>query len=70
MQRIRFVFQKIGELRFLSHLELMKALAAALAARAGADGLLSGVQSPAEALVCPGAGRWGSRGGRNWRMSN
>ncbi|WP_337288147.1 TIGR03960 family B12-binding radical SAM protein [Candidatus Methylomirabilis sp.] len=30
MQRIRFVFQKIGVLRFLSHLELMRALSRAL----------------------------------------
>jgi radical SAM-linked protein len=29
-QRIRFEFQKVGELRFLSHLELMRALARAL----------------------------------------
>ncbi|MGH7428598.1 MAG: TIGR03936 family radical SAM-associated protein, partial [Candidatus Methylomirabilaceae bacterium] len=30
LQRIRFVFQKRGDLRFLSHLELMKALSRAL----------------------------------------
>jgi radical SAM-linked protein len=30
VQRIRFIFRKIGDLRFLSHLELMKALSRAL----------------------------------------
>ncbi len=30
VQRIRFVFQKMGDLRFLSHLEVMKALSRAL----------------------------------------